>query len=458
LADKEIKVIKVDGKQYAVGLFWQPVQNDADYMREVRVASQSLIVGANLYCFRRGASSQYGLGFTSDGQKAGMPSGASAVASALRDKSSAICVLKVDEGWWFITIRNNLILSEEDTVYKTESDAQDAFNSMLSIPDWGYKIAPASWKIEDTKELSAAELLGKGSAVDLKHIGATVNIKVVAVVLALAAVGAYLYHLRLESERKKKAEEEARRLEFLKKQMEKKEAPPPPAPKPWESLIDPSDMAKKCTILIVNSTATVPGWELTNSTCTERTVTSNFKRTYGTASWLFEAQRLNLLSNKIGLRATDTNYNMIVGTVDIPMVKRTSAAPAMDKAELQKSLTDRFHSLKIDHFKLEDRTQTVADPNAPPPDPKAPRTAKQKGGKTYPYTNFTFTDVAYRLPLDWVKMLENTNSLEFTSIKWDNVSRKWSYEGKIFERVDEPAPAEPVPAPGGAQQKQGEEK
>ncbi|MDR0367346.1 MAG: type 4b pilus protein PilO2, partial [Rickettsiales bacterium] len=118
MADKEIKVIKLGGKPYAVGLFWQPVQNDADYMREVRAASQSLIVGANLYCFRRGASSQYGLGFASDGQKVGMPSGASAVASALRDKSSAVCAFKVDEGWWFITIRNNLILSEEDTVYK----------------------------------------------------------------------------------------------------------------------------------------------------------------------------------------------------------------------------------------------------------------------------------------------------------------------------------------------------
>ena len=138
VANKDIKTIDIAGKTYAVGLFWQPLQNEKDYLKEVQQAVQTVVVGANLYCLKKGTAAQYGLGFTRNGQKVGMPAGASGIANALRDKSSAVCVFKVNEGWWFVTIRNNLILAEEDTIYTEENDAKEAFNSMLSIPDWGY--------------------------------------------------------------------------------------------------------------------------------------------------------------------------------------------------------------------------------------------------------------------------------------------------------------------------------
>ena len=33
---KDIKTIEVNGKTYAVGLFWQPVQNEKDFIKEVQ--------------------------------------------------------------------------------------------------------------------------------------------------------------------------------------------------------------------------------------------------------------------------------------------------------------------------------------------------------------------------------------------------------------------------------------
>ncbi|MDR0367035.1 MAG: type 4b pilus protein PilO2, partial [Rickettsiales bacterium] len=323
-----------------------------------------------------------------------------------------------------------------------------------SIPDWGYKIAPADWNIEDTKEIAAADLVAKGTPSDLKRIGSNINVKAVAMAGVAAIAGAYFFYSRHQADKAEREAAESRRREFLKKKMEESKAPPPPAPKAWENLVDASDLAKKCTILIVNATATVPGWELVSAACSEKGMTANYKRVYGSASWLFEAQKLGLLSPRIVLRSADANYSRIVGEAEIPLVRRGSFEPKLEKAALQELLTDRFHAFKIHGFKLDNREDFVPDPSAPS-DPKAPRGAKKKG-VAFPYTYFSFADAAYRLPLDWVKLLNDANSLEFSLIKWDNMSRRWSYEGRVFELVPErrmpaDAPAGPAPAPDSAE-------
>ena len=42
VANKEIKTVDVAGKTYAVGLFWQPVQNEKDYLTEIKAAVQTV--------------------------------------------------------------------------------------------------------------------------------------------------------------------------------------------------------------------------------------------------------------------------------------------------------------------------------------------------------------------------------------------------------------------------------
>ncbi len=421
VATKDVKVISVNGKSYAVGLFWQPVQVEQEYLKEINVAVQTVVIGANLYCLKKGTASQYGLGYTSYGQKVGMLAGASGIASALRDKSSAVCVFKIPEGYWFITIRNNLILSEEDTVYTSEDEAKEAFNSMLSIPDWGYKIAPSEWNIEDTKEIPVAELLSKGQAVELKSIEKG-SLRKIIIFLILGVLGAYYYY----DMQQKKLEEERlareRRMAAAKKKLEEAaKPPPPPPPAPWESLTDITDMAKKCTILIVNSTSTIPGWDLKDSVCMEKNLKSNWRRGYGTAGWIFDAQRFGSIPEKMVLTPDNTAYNSVSGILDIPFMKHINQEPTLQKQEIQQKLNDLFQGLKLNNFRLSDEKTQVKDPNNP------------EYIKDYAYTAFNFTDDGYRLPIDWVKMFKDITAIEFTSISWNNTSRKWSYVGKIYE-------------------------
>ncbi|MBR1544686.1 MAG: type 4b pilus protein PilO2 [Alphaproteobacteria bacterium] len=416
---KEIKTIEVAGKTYAVGLFWQPVQEEKNYLKEIKATVQTVVTNANLYCLKKGAATQYGLGSTVLGHKSGMPSGASGVANALRDKSSAICVFKLKEGWWFITIRNNLILSEEDTIYTDENDAKEAFESMLSIPDWGYKIAPAEWGIDETTEMSAEDLLGRGQSIELKKIDNNIK-KNLLIFLILAFVSWQYYQKRQEQIELQRKLLEKKRLEEMKKLMPPP-PPPPPPPAPWESLVSPEDFAKKCTVLIVNSTGTVPGWNLEDSTCKEKQISSVWKRTYGTAGWIFEAQKFGTLSKDIKLSASDSRYDTVVGLLDIPSMKHEYSKPTLQKIEIQKKLNGIFHSLKISGLKLENKSTVVKDPKNP------------SYSENYPYTSFKFTDVAYRLPLSWVKLLKDVGGVEIDSISWNAKKKTWDYAGKIYE-------------------------
>jgi len=420
---KEIKIIKVAGKSYAVGLFWQPIQDEKQYMREIRDTIAGVLPGANLYCLVKGASPQYGLGFTSQKQRVGMPSGAAGILSALRDKSSAVCAFRVDEGWWFVTIRNNLILTEEDTVYPYEEDAKEAFLSMLAIPDWGYKIAPAAWGIEDTKEVSAEDLLLKGKSSELKRVRAETNPKVMVSLLVVALGAWWLYSS--DSSEERKLEFERQRLAAIAAaaaEEEEDENAQAIAPPPWENLIDAEDFAKKCTILVVNSTAVIPGWNLSNSSCSEREMVATYQRTYGTAEWIMgDAQRFNVLPPQMNLRAADSAFNSVIGTISIPMVRRRSEEPNMRKTEIQREVSAIFQSLRIDNFRFEDRVETIGSEQA-------------DLRRNYPFTGFSFADVSWRLPLDWVNLFSGIKSVEITSIKWDNTTRKWSYEGRIYEK------------------------
>ena len=416
---KEIKTIEVAGKVYAVGLFWQPVQEEKNYLKEIKATVQTVVTTANLYCLKKGAATQYGLGSTSAGHKSGMLSGASGIANALRDKSSAICVFKIKEGWWFITIRNNLILSEEDTVYTDENDAKEAFESMLSIPDWGYKIAPAEWGIEETTEMSAEDLLGRGQAIELKKIDSntTKNLMIIALI---GLFGWWYYQKQQEKAELKRKLLEKKRQEEIRKAMPPP-PPPPPPPAPWEMLVDPEDFAKKCTILIVNSTGTVPGWELNNSSCKEKQLSATWKRSYGTAGWIFEAQKFGVLPKDMKLSASDSAYNTVLGVLQIPDMKRVYSKPNLEKGDIQKKLNGIFHSLKLTGLKLENKNTVVKDPKNP------------SYSATYPYTSFKFTDVAYRLPLGWVKLLKDVGAVEVDTISWNGKKKNWEYSGKIYE-------------------------
>ena len=178
-------VVTVDGQKFAVGLIWQPLQNLDDPIVEIRESAESE-AGADLYCLRPAATPQYGIGYSEFEHRDGMPSLAAAVAAALSDKGSVCAVFKVNEGWWLIAIRNDLILAEEDVVFASEEEAQKAYAAMMAVPDWGIRIVPPEWNIEGVEQRDLAKLIRGMRKVRLQQINAQRRTKfllVIAIIL-----------------------------------------------------------------------------------------------------------------------------------------------------------------------------------------------------------------------------------------------------------------------------------
>ena len=84
----------VNDTTYAVTLFWQPLQDTNDPYPEVQETVDNFMEGADLFCLRQGTSPQYGIGNSTEGHKAGMPSAAAAIAELFQDKPSSVAFLK----------------------------------------------------------------------------------------------------------------------------------------------------------------------------------------------------------------------------------------------------------------------------------------------------------------------------------------------------------------------------
>ena len=162
--------IYVNGTEYATSLFWQSLQNQENPQPEVIESSQGVLEGADLFCIKKGKTPQFGICVSSDGYKPSEFVAAPAVATALADQPSFVAVFKVDNGWWYICVRDDVILANGDMLYTSEEDARKQFMSMMMVPDWRLKIAPPEWGIDDTLYPSLSDIIQRGSRVKLQKI------------------------------------------------------------------------------------------------------------------------------------------------------------------------------------------------------------------------------------------------------------------------------------------------
>ena len=174
--------ITVDGQTYATSLFWQPLQNQEEPLTEVTEASEGILEGADLYCIKPGKAPQFGICVSQEGYKSGQVVAAIALSTALADRSSFIAVFKVSSGWWYICVRNDIILSDGDMLFLKEEDARNQFESMLAVPDWGRKIAPPEWGIEETEYPDLSKLMQRGAKAKLQKIKGLRGSKLILVV------------------------------------------------------------------------------------------------------------------------------------------------------------------------------------------------------------------------------------------------------------------------------------
>ena len=297
---------------YAASLFWQPLINEDSPLPEVKEAAENILEGADLYAVRKGKSSQFGLAASSQGFVNGMPSAAISLVTALGNVTSFLGVFKVDTGWWYICFRNDVILSDGDTLFVNEKDAKDQFISMLAVPDWDVLYAPQDWGIEDTKPDSLATLIGRGLVVKLEKInGSNDMVMLGAVVVGFAIILWYGYST-LQSMFFSAPEAPV----IAPVEQVDAPAPEPPEAKPWETVENPVDIMRECYTATKKVVQIVtPGWSIEGITCNNGGLVTSWKRELGRLTWMEQA--LNVSGVNFTSREISEDGNTFMVTVPI---------------------------------------------------------------------------------------------------------------------------------------------
>lgn len=418
-------VVDVDGQRYAVGLMWQPIQNLDDPNPEIRETMESE-PDADLYCLRQTTAAQYGVGRSALGHKEGMPSLAASVASALTQYESFCAVFQVKGGWWFVAVRNNLILAEEDVLFKTEEEAQRAYSSMMAVPDWDACIVPASWNIDGTIQQVLEDLVRKGRKVRLQAINAahrTYFLLFLAIIIVAALVG--LIYMLVGLWRSVFPPQTIQSIQ--KPQVFQQEAPTPEKAKPWEKLVDTTSLIDECWDDIYQiKSVFFPGWRLGLITCTPEGVTTAWAKDAkeGFLSWLrFGINEYRFTDLSVDVTPAGTTATGSVLFEGLPVI---ASLPTLTPQQLAEDLSAIQQSTGIN---LQYSQQTLLDP------PNRPDGSRPPNQKSYVY--FSFSASSDYTPWEWMKFFEKFSGFELSKIEYNpsnDTTTKWKYEGRIYAK------------------------
>lgn len=397
--------LTVDGVTYATSLFWQPLQNQSDPFAEVGEASEGILEGADLFCIKPGKAPQFGICVSQEGYKNGQSVAAVALATAFSDRSSFIAVFKTDQGWWYTCVRNDIILSDGDMLFLDEEDAKNQFISMLAVPDWGRKIAPKEWELEDTEDLPLGQVLQKGTPGKLQKIKGLRGAKLLLVIAISAVVGFWLLSSILNA---LLFTPKVRPVVVPVQPKVIKKVEKIPEVKPWEKLNNPTQIMTQCFANVQRLKKIMPpGWTIGPLQCSQTGVTTSWNRDLGRMSWIKMALEKSGVNFSFKSFA-DTGNSMAAG-VSYDKIDQISSPPVKNMLALRETLNNLFQSIG----------QSVTLTNGSFTSPEK---------NTYRFISFRFSS-RYN-PLVWNDLLIKFSGLDIKMINYDG--EVWTYEGAIY--------------------------
>ena len=397
----------INGSVYATSLFWQPLRNIDDPYTEITEASENVLEGADLFCLKRGKSPQFGLCISAQGYAKNMPVAAVSMAGILSETSSFLAVFKVDNGWWYVCVRNDVILSDGDMLFYNEEEAKQQFQSMLVVPDWGYKIAPKEWGIDDTTEMDLSTLFKTAPKAKLEKVHALRGPKLIMLVAAAIVIGVWLISTLLSSLLNSKPPKPIVAPVAIKKV--EREAPKP-EPKPWEVLPDPIQTTAFCFKAIQDVVGiSTPGWRIGGITCSKDGLVTSWNMEVGRLSWIDKA--LENSGVTFSSRSISPNGRQVMASVPIGKIETRNSPPKLNAVDLVNMINDLFQGLQMG---ISLNSQTWTSPQ----------------GNVYKSVHFSFS--SKHDPKEWLDILTKFSGLTVNVIKYETNSNTWYYEGAIY--------------------------
>lgn len=394
------------GVEYATSLFWQSLQNQDTPLPEIIESSQGVLEGADLYCIKKGKTPQFGICVSADGYKPGLNVGAITLATALSDQPSFVAVFKVPNGWWYVCVRDDVILANGDMLYLSEEDAKKQFMSMLMVPDWKLKIAPPEWQIEDTLYPDIDDLLSRGSKVKLQKLY-TRGKMFYALIGTAAFVALYIIYEIFMSlfETTPKAPVI---VPIKPKVVQVEEIPP--EPKPWENLPDPTALLVGCyekTMELIQIMP--PGWKIGQINCTLGGASTSWSRLFGRISTADKA--LNTSGLNFSARSISDNGTNIMAALSLENINTEFSEPTKTMMDIKINLNEFFQAT--------DQSVSLSEEVYTSPQKNVYRMVKFRFSSNYN-------------PTVWVDLLTKFSGLKINYIKYNPDTSVWEYEGAIY--------------------------
>ncbi len=392
------------GTEYATSLFWQSLQNQEDPNAEVLESSQGVVEGADLYCVKKGKTAQFGICVSADGYKPGQTAAATSLVTALSDQTSFVAIFKVPNGWWYVCVRDDVILANGDMLYHSEEDAQRQFRTMLMVPDWKLKIAPPEWEIDDTIYPNLEEVLDRGSKVKLQKInrkGKYFNL----IVGAGTIVGLWICYSLFMSFLDSKPKPIITPIKPKVVKVEEVEEP-----KPWEDMIVLPEQLEEChekTKLLMSIMP--PGWDIAGITCSTSAASTSWRRRYGRIGIVDKALKDSNIA--FAAKSISNDGNTAMAAINFNDLNTGDFPPNYGVTELINNLNNLFQSMDM-RINLSTGSYT------------------SQQNKIYHFVNFKFQS-NYN-PTIWKNIFDEFSGIKINSIKYNTKTGVWDYEGAIY--------------------------
>jgi hypothetical protein len=435
--------VAVNGKTYAVGLLWATTSDTSKVVAEARAVAQER--GADLFCIRKPARSQYGLGSKATGHKSGMAPLAALLSEVI--EGSFVGAFECDSGYYLVAVREEKVLATTDCVYATKEEADEAYHELASTLEWAQKIAPAEWSADTTAHSSLADLLtgvkAKSLMEPVSKTGSYIKIAA-AVLLVLALVVGYEQYSEYQQAQQEQADAKRAADEAKRKQdaanLTKQIVLPPYQ---WEGEQYGLDMFERCSDAIIAAPISVAGWNAVSVTCSapvppvtagqpgpaqKWTMSVAYKRDGGTINWFGPAL------NRPGFRPSVVPSGNGDAVVSWPLSAEPTGYFTKDSrtgtvADARRYLVSQFEEVYQPVDLKEASTQVFQLPVAG---------NKKQDVPLERHLAFSFK-TSHDLK-DYLRILAPIPAMVANSVKLDLTNWTWTIEGTTYEKLPLPAP------------------
>lgn len=282
--------ITVGRRRYAVGLYWQPSPSGR-VSQAAREAARQPGQMADFFAVRPGNQAgrvpQFCLGQKELGHSAGLPSAAASVAE--EQPGSWGGVFKVQEGWWLVISRDDLIAPDGDMLFEEEAPARQRLYDEMNLGGLQRIYAPEHWGIPNGDPMPLTLLMQGRAEARLQNVHLPIKMYMVVggALIALMVVGYLLFMWQQQQEDARMSAMQqmtAEQQEIARLQAQGQLAPPPPPPPPkrlWEEQPLPEIWLDACRQAMTRVSRTAVGWTMEGASCGPKALTITWKRAEG---------------------------------------------------------------------------------------------------------------------------------------------------------------------------------